>query len=223
MAYDLRDIIKRYTDGNCDAIEVITVSAAEPGFEKAHIYAFYDLDHLSGAFAVDYMHILPPTRRQRCAAYQRQRDRDACVLAYLLLLEGLRQQFGITGEINFTFNQRGKPYLRDTPQIFFNISHSGNNVVCAFAEREIGIDIQELLPVNMGIARKVFSDSEVRLLEGSDNPRLLFCRLWTEKESYAKSRGADLTSVFKRQLPAEGFVSWERKDAVMTLCWGERD
>lgn len=38
--------------------------------------------------------------------------------------------------------ERGKPFLRDRQDLFFNISHSGEYAVCAVSEHPVGIDIE---------------------------------------------------------------------------------
>ena len=39
-------------------------------------------------------------------------------------------------------NEHGKPYLEDRQGIYVNWSHSGDYVICAVADREVGIDLQ---------------------------------------------------------------------------------
>jgi 4'-phosphopantetheinyl transferase len=62
----------------------------------------------------------------------------------------------------------GKPFLPDYPNIYFNMSHSGKYSVCAFSQNECGVDIQEIYPVNIRIAKRVFHQNECIRLEKTD-------------------------------------------------------
>ena len=41
------------------------------------------------------------------------------------------------------YNENRKPYVKNNP-IYFNISHSGEYIVCVVSDKEIGVDIQEV-------------------------------------------------------------------------------
>jgi 4'-phosphopantetheinyl transferase len=45
--------------------------------------------------------------------------------------------------IRINKNQYGKPYLKEYPNFNFNISHSGEYVLCAVDDKSIGIDVEE--------------------------------------------------------------------------------
>jgi len=99
-----------------------------------------------------------------------------------------------TRKIHFKKSIKGKPYLDNLP-IHFNISHSGDWVVLAFGDTEVGIDVEVLRPVNYRVATRFFSKEENSLLEQLDgNEKLkLFFDFWTLKESYLKLLGTGLT------------------------------
>lgn len=89
-------------------------------------------------------------------------------------------------------NEYGKPYLSAHPDIFFNISHTDNFVVCGFAEREIGIDAEIIGTYPAAVFRKVFTADEVALIENApdeNRQQEMFARLWTLKESRIKEAG----------------------------------
>lgn len=91
----------------------------------------------------------------------------------------------------------GKTYLREHPQIHFNISHCDGMAVCAFAEVEIGADAEKKDEVNEKIFRRVFTQSEQELLksrkENEEEYRESFYRLWTLKESRIKQNGSGMS------------------------------
>jgi len=98
-------------------------------------------------------------------------------------------------EISLVFGEKGKPHIGNFENVHFNISHSGHYVVCAVATAEIGIDVERVRKVNLRIAERFFSPSEIRdLMELQDEDRMnYFITLWTIKESYLKAIGRGLT------------------------------
>ncbi len=105
-----------------------------------------------------------------------------CVVSKLLKLDGEKIKIG-----RDKFN---KPYFLDLP-IYFNISHSGDYVVCAISSRPIGIDIEVISNIDIHIAQKFFSKDEWKYLLNLDpqNRKAAFFELWTVKESYIKFMG----------------------------------
>lgn len=90
----------------------------------------------------------------------------------------------------------GKPYLPAEINMQFNISHSGNWVVCAIDDKAIGIDIELMQEADiLGIAKDFFSLEEYDLLLNADNDirKELFYGIWTLKESYIKALGKGLS------------------------------
>lgn len=65
------------------------------------------------------------------------------MIAEKLLETALRKEYNI----NLSYEPRaegehGKPFLSYRPSLHYNISHSGEYVVCILADQEVGIDIQ---------------------------------------------------------------------------------
>lgn len=82
----------------------------------------------------------------------------------------------------------GKPYIAELPDFHFNLSHSGNYVVCGVADTEIGVDIQKVkAPVRDALARRVRQDNE----QGD------FFDIWAAKEAYCKCTGEGLLKDFR--------------------------
>jgi 4'-phosphopantetheinyl transferase len=98
-------------------------------------------------------------------------------------------------EINLVFGEKGKPHISNLKNVHFNISHSGHYVVCAVANQEIGIDVERIRKVNIRIAERFFSETEIRdLVKLGETERMqYFITLWTIKESYLKAIGRGLT------------------------------
>ena len=109
-------------------------------------------------------------------------------------------------DLKFNYGRNGKPYLQDYP-FYFNLSHSGEYVFCVISGREVGVDIQQLRPVDeVRLTRRFFSEEEQKALEkcfNREEQRKLFYRLWTRKEAYGKLTGEGIAASMGRSvLPA---------------------
>ena len=110
----------------------------------------------------------------------------------VLLLEGIRKlgYFDI-GLQDVHINESGKPYFKN--DLSFNISHSGKYVVCAVSNTcKVGIDLEEVKPINMDNFSNCFSADEWVYLKNADDPLLIFYKLWTRKEAVIKADGRGL-------------------------------
>nr|WP_244491575.1 4'-phosphopantetheinyl transferase superfamily protein [Paenibacillus jamilae] len=87
----------------------------------------------------------------------------------------------------------------NAPAFHFNVSHSGKWVVCAIDDHPLGIDIEQLRPIDFEVGRVCFSDTEYDALMHQDAESRLsyFYDLWTLKESFVKAEGQGLTLPLK--------------------------
>jgi 4'-phosphopantetheinyl transferase len=104
-------------------------------------------------------------------------------------------------EIVFAHNQFGKPYVVDASWLEFNVSHSHDMVVLAFArDRSVGIDVQRMdaHELTREFAIRVLSPDELSRLRRLDvrQRRLAFARAWVVKEAYVKGIGCGLSQPF---------------------------
>ena len=90
--------------------------------------------------------------------------------------------------LRFTLGENGKPYLTDYPQVHFNLSHSGNRVMCIVSSSECGCDVEkvERRQKNIESVIRCLAESEQRQAAVS---AVSFCRIWTLKESILKLSG----------------------------------
>lgn len=112
------------------------------------------------------------------------------VLAKYMLLKYFRIPFP---KQYISYGRYGKPHLRDYPNVYFNISHSGQFVACAVSDRPIGVDIQKIVSYRRDVAKRVFSPEELSQIESSPDQSAEFTRLWTQKEAYLKMLGIGLS------------------------------
>lgn len=91
--------------------------------------------------------------------------------------------------------EMGKPSLKEYPYIHYNLSHARGISACIVSEEECGIDCEMVREYRPNVAKRVFSDSELKMLDeasGSEKD-LIFFRLWTLKEAYVKTVGIGIS------------------------------
>lgn len=112
--------------------------------------------------------------------------------AELLLHRSLEYCTDVQVPVKYHRNEHGKPYLTDEPEIYVNWSHSGDYVICAVADREVGIDLQKMdREPKENLIRKVLTKEEqefYRSVPESDR-KSLFYQYWSVKESFLKALG----------------------------------
>lgn len=105
----------------------------------------------------------------------------------------------------------GKPHFPGG-QPAFSISHAGAVAVCAFSEREVGVDVEQVTAVEPSLP-SVLQPEELACLRRSPEAEQTrtFYQLWTQKESLIKARGGALADIFGQ----ESVITAE-------LCWKDR-
>ena len=104
-------------------------------------------------------------------------------------------------ELRFVYSEYGRPSLApgtSSRLLNFNIAHSGDVVLLAFAEgRQVGIDVEKLRRdfATSEIAERFFSIAEREALRAlpQDQRHEAFFRCWTRKEAFIKALGEGLS------------------------------
>ena len=131
-----------------------------------------------------------PYKQKNIKSHSKKDEADRMLVGDMLLKYVLKKQFSIPmSNLNIQLGEFGKPYLPDYPDVHFNISHSGDFVVCAVSQSPVGIDIQTILTDKERIARRVLSSEKLQEIEESTEPDLLFTKYWAEKEALLKLVG----------------------------------
>lgn len=146
---------------------------------------------------------LPLWRRQQALRFRHHQGQVQCTVSFLLLAQGLLQQYGITDIPPFIYNAHGKPSLDGQPNIHFNISHCRQAVAVAISSQPIGIDIESIGRYKPQLAQHVMNDNELQQIAQATDPALAFTRLWTQKEAYLKLTGEGITRDLRTVLTPE--------------------
>lgn len=144
-----------------------------------------------------FLHKLPETVQQKYDAYLKQEDKLRFLAGRLLLLEALlsvNEQVDWEELGKLEKNRFGKPYFPHLPGFYFNISHAGDWVVCAFSiEMETGIDIEQVRPVDLNDFREFIPLDQWESIR-NDTTYVTFYRYWTLLESVLKADGKGLST-----------------------------
>ena len=107
-------------------------------------------------------------------------------------------------KISYRYGEHGKPSITDFPK-HFNLSHSGDYVVCAVCDGEVGVDIQKWVPFKERTAERFFAPEEWKLLQSLpvEQRTEMFYRLWTRKEAYGKYTGLGIPDAVRENLLGE--------------------
>jgi 4'-phosphopantetheinyl transferase len=112
-----------------------------------------------------------------------------CILASYLDVKPERLEFQV--------DACHKPFLKGTPELSFNLTHSGEIALCAVAQgKQIGVDVEIARPIAEmeAIASSQFTREEYRplsllpLVEKQE----AFLSIWTHKEAFLKAMGQGL-------------------------------
>ena len=132
-------------------------------------------------------------RRKRIKSFRHLQDAYNCLLGDVLIRTEICRITKLSNrDLKFTQNAFGKPLFLNNPDIHFNISHSGQYVACAIADKPIGIDIELIIPVDLTIAERFFSQDETEYIM-EKNSTYRFIEVWTKKESMIKWEGKGLS------------------------------
>ncbi|OBZ19616.1 hypothetical protein A8L34_06520 [Bacillus sp. FJAT-27264] len=135
-------------------------------------------------------------RRNGIGRFLRLEDAYRSLFGEILVRTVIRRELGIPNqEIHFQKNEYGKPHLEGKESFSFNVSHSGKWVSVIYGTGRLGVDIEEIRPIDLTIAERFFSDEEYEdlMLRPEEARTDYFYEIWTLKEAYVKALGSGLS------------------------------
>lgn len=181
------------------------------------VYIFYT--RLSGKLDMNsfnyYLDQLPEALQLKISRYRHWQDAHRSLLGKVLLMKGLHT-LGLTGYSmrNLKFTAFERPYFDDL--VDFNIAHSGKFIVCALSlTNKIGIDVEEVKPIELGDFEANFSEEEWMKIFADDDKYRGFYKFWTKKEAFLKAIGMGLNVPLREAEVLEDKIEW--KDQVWFL------
>lgn len=112
--------------------------------------------------------------------------------AYRTLAGILDEEYGEWGKVllaSLYKDENGKPRFPCVHGIYVSISHSQNYGAAAISDRPIGIDVEELCPLDekkKAVLDRFFENEDISAAKNDPSGRE-FCRFWTRREAAFKA------------------------------------
>lgn len=133
--------------------------------------------------------LLSPPLQEEALRKRRWIDKQLSIAGKLLVSEVFRN-LGIA-DVPFSgleYNTHKRPYFNTG--VDFNISHSGNRVVCCgTVQGLVGIDIEQAKVINLGDYPDYFTQNEWEYIHSHADKFEGFYKVWTRKEAVLKAIG----------------------------------
>jgi 4'-phosphopantetheinyl transferase len=160
-----------------------------------------------------FREVVSETKRLCIDRYKNRKDYQRTLLGDVLARNMLGEFTLISSkDLIIDTDENGKPFAVNASGIYFNISHSGDWVVCVVSDKQCGIDVEKISDIDIKVAERFFTPNEYAILkrEEYNGWRSLFFEFWTIKESYIKYVGKGL------KIPLNSFeiVKNNRKYAI---------
>lgn len=109
-------------------------------------------------------------------------------------------------EITFCYGKHGKPLLSNG-NAYFNISHSGNYIVCCVDDLPCGIDVEIIKERKLTTSKRFCTENELQYISNSVDKNIALLEIWTKKEAYFKSFGCGIATCLSSldTLKTDGF------------------
>lgn len=175
--------------------EIEKVSWADPHYDDLfNVAGSVDIWLIKVSQARSFIHLLTPGELEKKERFRTIPAQDEFITARgaLRYLSGkyLRKE-----PLSLTANKgaNGKPgwVQEESNQLHFNITHSGENVLIAFSNEPVGIDIEKIKPAfdYTSMLTRCFNAHEINAIKNASDPHTIFYSLWTRKEALLKALG----------------------------------
>ena len=156
------------------------------------MYKIININDYSKTEYERFYNLMTDKKRARIDRFRFEDDKKRSVFGEMLAKQMLSERFNIAPEsIVIMPDENGKPYA-DGLNVHFNISHSGELVICAVSDKPIGVDIEEIKNIKDTLIDYVCTADEKEYVSGNKER---FFEIWTAKEAYFKCTGTGITDV----------------------------
>lgn len=180
----------------------------------AQIYIL-NIKNFSKKDIYENMNLVSINRQNKIKKYKFSSDAYRCLAGALIIRYALCEKLGCRNkDLNFDTTKYGKPFLRvhDNKKVHFNLSHSGEYIVCVIDDTECGIDVESTINYNCEIVENFFHPQEILQLEkiiNIEDKKKYFSFLWTMKEAYVKALGVGLSK------PLSSFHVFKNRENIL--------
>ncbi len=159
-------------------------------------------------------------RREQALKFKFELGQRLCVLAYQLLKQCLYEEYDLSENPLFEYNEHGKPSIVGHPEIFFNLSHCKEAAACVVSDKPIGIDVESIREYKDSLVNYTMNEKEIQIIVSAENPAVAFIRFWTMKESTMKLIGTGISNDMKTVIDTQTYkyTTVERQQYIYTIC-----
>lgn len=144
-----------------------------------------------------YLNEFPDDFKKKILAYRKWQDGQLSLLGRLLLNHGLQRMGKKHEKKNLNYTSYNKPFLNDI-NTKFNISHSGEIVVCVLSDmNDVGIDVEIIDKINIQDFESQMTKKEWENIMLIGDEKEAFFDYWTQKEAVIKANGQGLSIPLK--------------------------
>ena len=155
---------------------------------------YYNIKNLNFTDYLSMKRCISKERRKKAEKYRHFEDTVRCVLAEVLVAYGYYDCYHKIENFALEDNEYGKPFLISMPEFKYNISHSGEWVVVAYGDIDIGVDVEKIEGNWDSVYKKCLTEFDKvwvdRCDEISKNKKMAI--IWTLIEAYLKYLGVGL-------------------------------
>lgn len=165
-----------------------------------HIFYIKQTEKLAAEIFDVFLRQMPIFFQEEILKYKFWQSAESSLLGKIILKLGFAKL-----NLPFTLDDikvdaKDRPFINDA--IDFNISHSGQYIICAIVENaRVGIDIEKHRVLKSNIAERYFDKQECAEIDNSNQAVVTFFELWSLKESAIKcdGRGVEVLSKTHKQ------------------------
>ena len=155
-------------------------------------------------------------RREQALRYKHTFGQFCCLKSWLMLQDLV--EIPKYRDIDFRYNEHGKPYWENGP--YFSISHCKAGIAVAVDDQPIGIDIDTIRHADEELIARTMNEEE-RI--GMDERK--FTRLWTRKEAVVKVQGVGICSFEQLQKTLDDgqwtMETFEKENYIYSIAYGK--
>ena len=183
---------------NCGNIDNVSWQNEPDTYQLHNTVHVYGITISASLHLLTLAHVLlNEPEHKRAKSYYQQKDRERFIVSRVALRKLMGKYLNQAPQnIVFSIGNNKKPFIHNARQpIHYNVSHSGDQILIAISDYEVGIDVEhtqtdfdyeEIIPT-------CFSALETAHIRSSSGPRHTFYLLWTRKEALLKAtaKGVD--------------------------------
>ena len=162
-----------------------------------YIYYAYINEKNHNELIEKYLLRFPREYQQKILSYHRWQDAQLSLMGRLLLMCGMKGLNKGLENFELEYTEYNKPIFSNL-DLKFNISHSGNLVLCAISEVfDIGVDVELMNDLKIENFRDQMTVYEWRKVIQVSSRKTAFYEYWTQKEAVVKAHGKGLSIPLK--------------------------